>query len=160
MHKLYKLGVLLVAMLINASVYAGDIQVEDAWSRATVPGQEAASADMTITSKQNAMLIGVSTPVSRAVEMHRMTSENSMMKMREVKTIELPAGKRVELGASGYHLMLVGLKAPLKEGDTIPLTLSIKSGKLGVAKVQAKAKVRSLTGTNDKSRHDEHQHTH
>ncbi len=65
-----------------------------------------------------------------------------MMRMREVKAIELPAGKQVNLRDSGYHLMLIGLKAPLKEGETVPLTLSIKVGKHGVVKIRTVAEVK------------------
>ncbi len=61
---------------------------------------------MTISSKQAATLVGASTPASKTVELHRMWEENDMMKMREVMAIELPAGKRVNLHDSGYHLML------------------------------------------------------
>jgi len=160
MHKPFNLCGLLAAMLMNASVYAGDIQVEDVWIRATVPEQESASADMTITSKQNAMLIGMSTPACRTVEMHSMTIQNSMMKMREVKTIDLPAGKRVELGAIGYHLMLVGLKAPLKAGEVIPLALTIKLASERTVKVEAKAVVKPLTAANAAAQEDKHEHQH
>ena len=158
MTNLLRFSGLLAALFISASVYAGDIQVENAWARATAPGQDAASVDLTITSKHAATLVGVSTPVAGSAELHSMTSENGMMKMREVKSIELPAGKHVNLGESGYHLMLNGLKAPLKAGDSVPLTLSIKAGKQGVVKVETKAEVRSLTGTDDTSHQDEHQH--
>ena len=158
MTNLLRFSGLLAALFISASVYAGDIQVENAWARATAPGQDAGSVDLTITSKRAATLVGVSSPVAGSAELHSMTSENGMMKMREVKSIELPAGKAMNLGESGYHLMLNGLKAPLKAGDSVPLTLSIKTGNQGVVKVETKAEVRPLTGTNDASHQDEHQH--
>jgi len=145
MTNLLRFSGLLAALFLSASVYAGDIQVENAWARATAPGQDAASVDMTLTSKHAATLVGVSTPVAGSAELHSMTSENGMMKMREVKSIELPAGKALNLGESGYHLMLNGLKAPLKEGETVPLTLNIRTGKQGVVKVKIRAEVRSLT---------------
>ena len=159
MSKLIRSGWLAAALLVSFSSYAagnaGDIQISGAWSRATAPGQDAASVDMTITSKQAATLVGVSSPVARTAELHSMTTEGGMMKMREVKSIALPAGKHVNLGESGYHLMLTGLKAPLKEGETVPLTLSIKVGKQGAVKIETVAEVRSLTGAED-----EHQHMH
>ena len=83
-----------------------------------------------------------------------------MMRMREVKAIELPAGKTVNLGESGYHLMLDGLNAPLKEGETVPLTLSIMVGKQGVVKVETTVEVKSLTATEAESHDDEHMHMH
>lgn len=158
MYKSYRFAGLLAALLLSASVYAGDIQVEAAWSRATAPGQDAASLDLFITSKQPAILLGVSSPVSRTVEMHSMTHGDGMMKMREVKAIELPAGKRVSLGASGYHLMLVGLKAPLKAGENIPLTLTIKVANKRTVKVEARAEVKPLTATKDTMHDHELQH--
>ncbi len=147
MANLYRFGGLLAALLMSASVYAGDIQVENAWTRATAPGQDAAGMDLTITSKQAATLVGVSSPAAKTVELHSMTSESGMMKMREVEAIELPAGKRVNLREGGYHLMLTGLKAPLKGGESVPLTLSIKVGKQGVVKVETKAEVKPLTAS-------------
>ena len=160
MHESYRFGGLLAALLLSASVYAGDIQIEAAWSRATAPGQDAASLDLSITSKQPAILLGVSSTASSTVEMHSMTHEHGVMKMREVKAIELPAGKRVDLGASGYHLMLVGLKAPLKAGENIPLTLTIKVANNRTVKVEAKAEVKPLTATKAATQEDEHEHHH
>jgi hypothetical protein len=158
MTNLYRFVGLLAALLMSASIYAGDIQVENAWVRATAPGQDAAGVDLTVTSKQAASLVGVSSQIAASAELHSMTSENGMMRMREVKVIELPAGKRVNLRARGYHLMLNGLKAPLKEGETVPLTLSIKVGKQGVVKLETKVEVRSLHSTGGTSHEEEHHH--
>ena len=166
MSNLNRLGWLAAALLVSFASYAagnaasntGDIEISGAWSRATAPGQDAASADMTITSKQAATLVGVSSPAAKTAELHSMTTEGGIMRMREVKSIELPAGKHVNLRESGYHLMLNGLKSPLKAGDSVPLTLSIKAGKQGVVKIETRAEVRPLTGTNDASHQDEHQH--
>ena len=152
-----RFGGLLAALLISANVYAGDIQIENAWTRATAPGQEAAGVDMTITSHQAAMLVGVSSPAAKTVELHRMTTEDGMMRMREVKSIELPAGKIFRLGKNGYHLMLNGLKAPLKEGESVPLTLSIRLGTQRVVKFATSATVKSLTETRASSHDDDHE---
>jgi periplasmic copper chaperone A len=158
MYKLNLLSGLFAALLLSANVYAGDIQVEGAWLRATAPGQDAASVDLSITSKQQAILLGVSSKVCRVAELHRMFQEGGMMKMREVKSLELPAGKLVNLGMSGYHLMLVGLKAPLKAGEKIPLTLTIKVADNRTVKVDAVAEVKPLTATNAPSQQGEHEH--
>lgn len=158
MSKLIRFGWLAAALLVSFASYAGDIEISGAWTRATAPGQDQAGVDLSITSKQPATLVGVSSLACKAVELHSMTSKDGMMRMREVKTIELPAGKRVNLSESGYHLMLNGLKAPLKEGEIVPLTLSIKVANQGVVKVEAKAEVKSLTATKAESHQDEHQH--
>lgn len=148
MSDLFRVAGLLAALLLSASVFADDIQVEKAWARATAPGQDAAGVDLTITSKQAARLVGASSTVCKTIELHSMTMahDSGMMKMGEVPAIELPAGKRVNLREGGYHLMLNGLKAPLKAGDSIPLTLEIKVSKRTV-KIQTKAEVRPLTTT-------------
>lgn len=144
MSKLIKLCAVLGAMLWSFSVYAGDIQVEHAWSRATAPGQDTAMVDLSITSAQDAKLIGFSSSACKIAQLHSMTHDNGMMKMREVKSIDLPAGHRVALGAAGYHLMLIGLHAPLKAGESVPLTLNIKvAGK--EVKVDATAEIKPLT---------------
>jgi len=157
MINLIRFGGLLAALFFCTSVYAGDIQIENAWARATAPGQDAASVDLTITSKHAAVLSGVSSPVARTAALHSMVMEGGMMRMRKVASIDLPPGKPVNLGESGYHVMLVGLKAPLKEGDTVPLMLSIKVGKLGVIKVKTRAKVISLTAAAPPAENTNHQ---
>jgi periplasmic copper chaperone A len=156
MTNLYRIGGLLATLLMSASVYAGDIQVENAWARATAPGQDAAGVDLTITSKQAATLVGVSSAASKTVELHSMTHDSGMMKMLEVEAIELPAGKRVNLSESGYHLMLTGLKAPLKAGESVPLALNIKVANKRIVKVETKAEVKPLTAPQQ----DNHQHNH
>ena len=92
--------------------------------------------------------MGASSAACKTIELHsmKMTHDSGMMKMRKVPAIELPAGKRVNLGESGYHLMLTGLKAPLKAGEIVPLTLEIKVSKHRI-KIEAKAEVRPLTAT-------------
>jgi len=144
MYKLYRLASLLACLLLSANVYADDIQVKEAWARETAPGQGAGMADVTITSKQAATLVGFSSPVCEAPELHTMVHENGVMKMRQVKEVELPAGKRVNLMEGGYHLMLIGLKAPLKAGETVPLTLEIRQADKKTVKVEALAEVRPL----------------
>jgi len=158
MHTLLRLCGLLIALLLNVNVYAGDIQIEAAWLRATAPGQDAASVDLSITSKQPAVLLGVSSKICRAAELHRMFQEDGMMKMREVKALELPAGKKVNLGQSGYHLMLVGLKAQLKAGEKVPLTLTFKLNENRTVKVNTVVEVRPLTATKTPSHQEEHEH--
>jgi copper(I)-binding protein len=147
MTHLYRLSSLLIGLLLSAVVCAADIQVEGAWARATVPGQDVGMVSLTITSKQVAKLIGIFSTACGSVEMHSMTHDNGMMKMREVKVIALPAGKRVDLAESGYHLMLVGLKDALKQGDSVPLTLRIKQANQRVAKIKVFAEVKSIAAS-------------
>jgi copper(I)-binding protein len=146
MTYMIRFGCLLASMLLSASVFANDILVENAWARATAPGQDTAGVDLTISSKQAATLVGASSAVCKSIELHSMTMTSGMMKMREVPSITLPAGKRVNLGENGFHLMLIGLKAPLRAGDSVPLTLDIKVSNRTV-NIEAKAEVKPLTVT-------------
>jgi copper(I)-binding protein len=163
MKNLNRFGWLAAALLVSFASYsyaAGNTGIETSggWIRATAPGQDQGGADLSITSKQSATLIGASSPACRAVQLHTMAMEGGMMRMRQVKAIELPAGKQVNLRKSGYHLMLIGLKAPLKEGETVPFTLSIRLGNHRVVKIKASAKVTSLTST--EAPPDDHEHMH
>lgn len=158
MIKFSKWGVLLGAMLWSFCVYAGEIRVDAAWARATVQGQDTGMVDLTITSQVAASLVAVSSSACAKTEIHSMTHDNGMMKMREVQSIELPAGTRVNLGDNGYHLMLVGLKAPFKAGQTIPLVLSVKTAPNTVVKVEANAVVKPLGETMSEEHMDHMDH--
>lgn len=150
MAKIYRLGGLLAALFLSASVYAGDIKVEGAWTRATVPGQEQAMVYMSITSTQNATITGVSSKAAKAAEMHTMEHKGGMMRMYEVKSINLPANERMDMNQHGYHLVLAGLKAPLKAGVAVPLTLTIEMADKRMVKVDVQAEVRPLKGAAQK----------
>jgi copper(I)-binding protein len=121
------------------------VSIADAWIRGTVPGQKVTGAFRQVASTTDTSLIDVSSPSAKFVEIHQMTKEGSVMKMRAVDRLPIPAGKPVELTPAGYHMMLFELKAPLNAGDVIPLTLTFedKSGKKST--VEVKAMVRALT---------------
>jgi copper(I)-binding protein len=132
-----------VLALASISVHA-QVVVKDAWARATVPAAKASGAFMQIESKTDARLVGVSSPVATA-ELHQMSMQNNRMAMAHVDAIDLPAGKTVSLAPGGYHVMLMGLKRQLKEGETVPVTLVVeqKGGKRDSVEVQVA--VRPLT---------------
>lgn len=120
----------LAAMSLSA-VAAGDaVEVQNAWARATVKGQMATGAFMTLTAKEGTRLVGVASPVAGVAQLHEMKMEDGVMKMAEVKGgLALPAGKAVELKPGGYHIMLMDLKAPLTQDGTLPMTLTFKDAK-------------------------------
>jgi copper(I)-binding protein len=132
-----------VLALASISVHA-QVVVKDAWARATVPAAKASGAFMQIESKTDARLVGVSSPVATA-ELHQMSMQDNRMAMAHVDAIDLPAGKTVSLAPGGYHVMLMGLKRQLKEGETVPVTLVVeqKGGKRDSVEVQVA--VRPLT---------------
>ncbi len=110
------------------------IQLSQAWARPTVEGQTAGGAFVRIANGgAGDRLLSASSPAAIAVELHTMSMDGEVMKMRQVEAIEVPAGKTVELKPGGLHLMFMGLKAPLKAGSTVPLTLKFeKAGELSV----------------------------
>lgn len=125
--KLAALGAVLVffATLTRGALAQGTgVEITDAWARATPGGAQTGAAYVTITSAAGDRLTGASTPVAQKAELHTMTMDGNVMKMRQVDAIDLPAGKAVTLKPGGYHIMLTGLAQPLTAGETFPLTLT------------------------------------
>jgi hypothetical protein len=104
---------------------AGDVRVRHPWTRATPPGATVAAGYLEIRNSGRTpdRLTGASSPAAAAVEMHVMAREGDVVKMREVRSIEVPGRQRFVLDPKGSHLMLVGLKKPLAKGDRVPLVL-------------------------------------
>jgi copper(I)-binding protein len=135
----------LLSLLLMAALPAlAQVTIGEPWVRATVAAQKATGAFMTLTSVQPVKLVSVSSPAAGVVEMHEMKMENDMMRMRQMPTLDLPAGQLVKLAPGGYHLMLLELKQPLKEGDKIPLTLEFEDAKKVRSKVVVDAPVKPL----------------
>jgi periplasmic copper chaperone A len=141
----------LVFGAVTASAQTGQIEVTNAWARATPGGAATGAAYLTIVSPVADRLIGASSPVAKSAQLHTMTMHGGVMRMRQIPGVDLPAGKTVTLKPSGVHIMLLGLTEPLKEGETFPLTLSFKSGgtkdvTVAVGKVGAMAPAGSMGG--------------
>jgi len=117
---------LLAAFILTGMVQAADINIEYPRVRATVPGQKVAGAFMDITATRDIALIGGVTPVAESVELHYMRMHEGGMEMREMEWIKLPKGETVSLEPGGLHAMLIGLKAPIKAGDQVPITLTFR----------------------------------
>ena len=128
-----------------AATAAAQVTVTDAWVRGTVTGQKATGAFMQLKSPADTALVAAASPVAKIVEIHEMKMDGGMMKMNAVDKLALPAGKAVDLKPGGYHVMLMDLVKPLKEGDTVPLQLTFedKAGKKQT--VEVKAMVKPLT---------------
>jgi len=125
----------LTALLAQAhSFKLGDLVIGHPYARATVAGQPTGGAFLSIENHgAGDRLLSATAEVSKAVELHTMGMEGDVMRMRQVEAIELPAGKAVALKPGGLHIMLIGLKAPLKEGDHFPLKLRFeKAGEVTV----------------------------
>jgi periplasmic copper chaperone A len=121
--KLLALGAGLMLFSTATLAQVGDIQIKGAWARATPGGAQTAAVYVTVESANGDRLTGVSTPAAQQADIHSMTMEGSVMKMRQVDGIDLPAGTAVTLKPGGYHIMLTGLAQPLAEGQSFPLTL-------------------------------------
>ncbi|MFL6628403.1 MAG: copper chaperone PCu(A)C [Burkholderiaceae bacterium] len=124
-----KSAFLIAATLLASAAAHAQVTVADPWVRTTVAQQKTTAAYMTITSLQGGKLVEASSPVAASAEVHEMKMEGDLMKMRAVDTLPLPMGKAVELKPNGYHMMLMGLKAPLKAGDVVPIKLVIEDAK-------------------------------
>ena len=128
-------GIVCAAMLLCSAVgparaeeiKAGDLVITQAWSRATPGGAKIGGGYLTIENKGSApdRLIGGSADVAGNVQVHEMAMNNGVMTMRALdKGLAIEPGKTVKLAPGGYHLMLHELKAPLKQGDKLPVTLA------------------------------------
>lgn len=152
-----KRGLAALALLGLALPALADTTVSDAWVRASVPHQQSTGAFMILTASSDSKLVSVASPVAKTVQIHEMTMNGDVMGMREVKAVELPAGKPVTLDPNGFHVMLMGLNAQVKEGEQVPLTLTIEDGKGQKQTLEVKAPVKPLN--EDMGGHD-HAHTH
>lgn len=102
-----------------------EVTVRQAWARGTTPVQRVTGAFMELTSSEDAALVAVASPAAAQAEIHAMTVENGVMKMRPLAKLDLPAGKAVKLAPRGSHIMLLDLRQQLKPGDALPIRLTV-----------------------------------
>jgi copper(I)-binding protein len=103
----------------------GDIQIRHPWSRATAPGAKVGAGYLEVRNNgaQADRLLSASTAAAKRVELHVTQRDGEVMRMREVKALEIPARERFTLRPGGAHMMLVDLAQPLKKGDRFKMTL-------------------------------------
>ena len=117
----------------NSEFRVGQIKVENPYTRATVADQ----------------LISASSPIAAEMQLHTMSMEGNVMKMREVKAIDVPANGSVELKPGSLHLMFMDIKTPLKAGESVPVRLKFqKAGELEI-----KVPVRELGSSSEQKKH-------
>ena len=151
---------LLSAVIVLAAVSAqAQVEVSDAWVRATGQGQKATGVFMNLTAKKATRLVGVKADLTGSAEVHEMKMEKDVMKMQAVKALDLPAGQTVALKPGSYHVMLMDLKAPVAEDSQVVLTLLFEdaAGVKTQKEVKAVAKKMGMGGK-DKPQHGEHKH--
>jgi copper(I)-binding protein len=113
---------------IAAMAQTGGVEIKDAWARATPGGAENGAAYLTLVSPTGDRLTGVTSPVAEKTQLHQMTNDGGIMRMREVATVDLPPGQSVALKPGGLHIMFMGLKHPLQPGQSVPVTLQFEKG--------------------------------
>lgn len=120
---------LAIFSLLSACHDTPKVQITDGWARASAPGQTVGAAYMTLKSTEDSTLVYVETPVADATEIHSMTMDNGVMKMRMLEELTLKANTPEKLAPGGFHLMLMDLQKPLKVGEKVELRLCFKDTK-------------------------------
>lgn len=141
---------------------AGTIEVEHPWSRATPPGAKTGAGYfvMVNSGSEPDRLVSVSSPAAEKAEIHEMSIQSGVMNMRKVEGgVAIPAKGSAALAPGGFHLMLMGLKAPFKEGQMIPLALTFE--KAGPVEVELQVEKMGATSPShgaSPSEGEAHQH--
>lgn len=131
----FVVGMLFLAAIFgtaHAHEYSEEgIKVTHPWTRATPPGATTAVGYLKLTNTGSApvRLTGGSTGVAQRVEIHSMSMDGGVMRMRPVPGVDIAPGDTVELKAGGLHLMLIGLTRPLQQEEMVPLTLTFADGR-------------------------------
>lgn len=137
----------LLAMVMWSVLATGalaEVTARDAWVRGTVPAQKSTGAFMTLVSSEDAKVVAVASPIAKRAEIHESAVHSGVMHMHAVEALELPAGKPVVLRPGSYHVMLLGLKGQVREGEPVPLTLTIEARDRKRTTLEVKATVRPL----------------
>ncbi len=142
----------------------GDLMIVDPWSKASIGKAKAGAAYFELVNNGEAVdrLIAVKTDAAKRPELHTHMMENNVMKMRQVDGIEVAPGTPTVLKPGGPHVMLMGLKAPLKEGEMLALTLTFeKAGDVNVMVPILSARARGPAGSDHVGHnHGGHKHNH
>jgi len=122
-----------IGLITVAVAQTGSIQIDNPWARASVGKTGAIYLTIKNTGGTDDRLMSATTPAADQAQLHIEINDNGIMKMRPLSAIDVKGNSTVTLAPGGMHVMLVGLKQPLKEGQSFPLTLSFaKAGKIDV----------------------------
>lgn len=127
------LSLFAAGLLVSAGVFAGaadHVVVQDPYVRLAPPNAPATGAFMVIRNNgdKDVKVLKADNPVSKVTELHTHLNEGGVMKMRPVPAIDIKAKGEAVLKPGGLHVMLIDLKAPMKEGDVVPITLTFDDG--------------------------------
>lgn len=121
-----RFGFFLVALIFAGDVYAGEITVRDAWSPPSL-SQPNGVGFMTIENTgDNDILLSAASACCKAVELHTHAEQDGVLRMRRLQEVGISMGKTVSFAPRGLHLMLIGLKEPLVNGERFPITLTFR----------------------------------
>lgn len=123
------LPIILLAAGVTLPVFAqqGGVTVTEAWSRASTPAAKTGAVYVTVTTGQADRLTGASTAVAEMAGLHQSRMQNGVMEMRPVEAgLPVTPGAPIHMAPGGYHIMLMGLKQPLKQGEHVKLTLKFE----------------------------------
>ena len=128
-----QLSLLAAGLMVSLGALAGaadSVTVQDPYVRLAPPNAPATGAFMVIRNggDKDVKVVSASNPASKVTELHTHLNEGGVMKMRPVPAIEVKAKGEAALKPGGLHVMLIDLKAPMKEGDVVPITLSFDDG--------------------------------
>ena len=140
MQTLFRAAAFLIAAAMSGQVSAGDLEVgsltlHGPWARASIGQAKAGAAYLTIVNTGNAVdrLVSAETPAAKMAQLHTHLMDGGVMKMRRVEAVEIAPGEPVVFRPGGLHIMMMGLKAPLREGESFALTLTFeKAGRVEV----------------------------
>lgn len=153
-HVAQLIPTLMLALYFGGQAHAqlssqNTIVIDHPWARATPGGAKTGAAYATLINNGHSgdRLLSATTPLAEKIQFHSVSEENGVVRMREMHTVEIAPGAKVSFSPGGMHIMLVGLKQPLKEGQTLPLTFIFeKAGKIDV--MVPVAKVGAMEGGN------------
>jgi copper(I)-binding protein len=137
-------AVLVAAIAVAAQAAPRSISIEKPWARETVEGQAAGGGFMTIVNngQREDQLVSASSPASHEVQIHTMSMDGRVMRMRQLTDgLPIPAKGKVELKPRGLHIMFIGLKKPLRPGTSVPVTLKFRH----TGSMTAQFKVQAMT---------------
>jgi copper(I)-binding protein len=120
---------LLAGPVLAHDAKLGDMVIMGPWARATIGQVRTGAAYLTVVNHgaTGDRLLAVSTPVAAEAQLHSNTMDEGVMKMRPLEAVEIPAKGSAVLEPGGFHVMLMGVKAPLEEGDAFPMTLTFET---------------------------------
>ena len=153
----------LCALAFSAPAFAGDIAISSPWARASAPNAPNGACYLEIanTGKEPDRLVSASSPAAAKVELHTHLMDNGVMKMRPVEGFEVAPGEPQVLRPGGNHIMLMGLKEPLKPGARFPVTLTFaKAGAVTVEVPVQEAGAMNAPGAHGTQHQPMHQQQH